>query len=123
MEKLLALIVEDNPQLNTIFSIALAEHFEILSFDDGDKALRFLSEKAPHVLILDLNIPGAPGQQILHFVRSQPHLAGVRVILATADAAKADELSSSADLVLLKPISPLQLITLAARITKDIRSA
>jgi DNA-binding response OmpR family regulator len=118
VEKQLALIVEDNPQLNKIFSIALAENFETLSFDDGDRALKYLAENAPQVIILDLNLPGTSGQQILSFVRSQPHLAGVRVILATADAARADELSSSADLVLLKPISPIQLIALAARISK-----
>jgi CheY-like chemotaxis protein len=118
MEKLLALIVEDNPQLNMIFSLTLQDDFDILSVTNGSLAMEYLRYKVPDILILDLNLPGISGQKILEYVRSDERLAGVRVILATADAAKADELSAAADLVLLKPISPVQLQALAGRITK-----
>jgi CheY-like chemotaxis protein len=119
VEKPLALIVEDNPQLNKVFSIALQDDFEIISVANGTLALETLKQISPLVLILDMNLPGANGEEILQFVRSQPHLSAVQVILATADSAKADEFSPLADLVLLKPISPLQLRLLAARISKE----
>jgi CheY-like chemotaxis protein len=118
MEKPLALIIEDNPQLNTIFSITLQDDFEIVSVSNGDLAFQVLKQLIPSILILDLNLPGVSGQGILEYVRAEERLAAVRVVLATADSAKASELANSADLVLLKPISPTQLRMLASRITR-----
>ncbi len=116
MEKQLALIVEDDPQLNSIFSLSLRDDFEIVTFTNGENALRYLLTNIPHLVVLDLNLPGVSGVQILNYIKSQHRLDAVHVILATADAARATELSDRADLVLLKPISPVQLKTLAARL-------
>ena len=118
MEKPLALIVEDNPQLNQIFCLTLEDDFEILSVSDGGSALRVLGQQVPAILILDLNLPEVSGEGVLDYVRSEERLAATRVILATADSVKADELAHAADLVLLKPISPSQLKILAGRIIK-----
>ncbi len=48
-------------------------------------------------------------------MRGDPSLAKTFIILATADALKAEELQAQADLVLLKPISYAQLSALASR--------
>ncbi len=117
MSKPCALIVEDNPQLNRIFSLALQADFAITAIADGDQAMEYLQTTIPDVVVLDLNLPGASGDDILHYLRANRRFADVRVILATADAARADELEPHADLVLLKPISPTQLQVLASRIT------
>jgi CheY-like chemotaxis protein len=117
MEKPLALIVEDNLPLNRIFSLALHANFTIASIMDGTEALEYLSSHIPDIIVLDLNLPGASGEEILKYVRASSRFTQVRVILATADSAKADELSQEADLVLLKPISPIQLQVLASRIS------
>jgi CheY-like chemotaxis protein len=113
--KLPTFIVEDDPQLNLIFSLALQKDFDITACSDGGEALDFLAANSPEIIILDLNLPGASGEQILEYIRSAPHLVDTRIILATADAAKADYLAPRADLVLLKPISPLQLRDLTLR--------
>ena len=115
MEKPLALIVEDDPKLNRIFSVSLERDFEVQSCDDGDEALRRLEDITPMIVILDLNLPGQPGSAILKFIRSTKRLANIRVILSTADERQAEALERDADLVLLKPISPMQLRDLAAR--------
>jgi CheY-like chemotaxis protein len=116
MQKPLALVVEDNPQLNRIISLTLQDQFEIVAITNGDDALAYLSHTRPDMILLDLHLPGASGETILTYVRSNEHLSNVRVILTTADAAKADDLATEADLVLLKPISPMQLQILASRI-------
>jgi CheY-like chemotaxis protein len=116
MAKPVVLIVEDDPQLNLIFSLTLKSDFEIVPISDGGKALEYLQSNVPGMIVLDLNLPGASGKEILDTVRSHERLKVVRVILATADATMADELASEVDLVLLKPISTNQLRTLAARI-------
>ncbi len=116
MTKLLALIVEDDKRLAEIFSLALQKEFEIKVISDGTTALALLAELIPAVVVLDLHLPHISGEKILQKIRSYEHLAKTRVIVATADAQKADQLREIADLVLLKPISPNQLRELAMRL-------
>lgn len=118
MTKPIALIVEDDPQLNNIFSISLRSNFEIKTCLDGNEALDQLEQIIPDVVILDLNLPGASGTQILEYIRSNSQFAKTRVIITTADERTANLLEHKADLVLLKPISPIQLGTLASRLTE-----
>ena len=115
MSKPTALIVEDDPQLNNIFSLSLKNTFEITTCMDGSEALRQLENMVPAIVILDLNLPGASGTEILNYIRANSQFEKTRVILATADERAANELEHKADLILLKPISPIQLGTLASR--------
>jgi len=116
MTKPLAFIVEDDPQLSQIFTLTLSESFETEAITDGAQALARLAEVAPHLVVLDINLPGASGVQILHSIRADPRLDATRIILATADSRHANELHDKADIVLLKPISITQLRDLANRL-------
>jgi CheY-like chemotaxis protein len=116
MRKPLAFVVEDDPQLSQIFTIALGELFEVETITNGSSALARLSETVPGLVVLDINLPGASGAQILHAIRSDGRLKSVHVILATADSRQAYDLQDKADIVLLKPISPAQLRDLSSRL-------
>ena len=114
--KPLALVIEDDPNLSQIFSLTLNEDFETETYTDGNAALERLSQIVPRLLILDLNLPGVPGNEILAHIRADERLKGVVVMLATADHRQADSLQDKADFVLLKPVSPIQLRQIAARV-------
>lgn len=116
MTKPMVLIVEDDPKLNEIISITLQADFELATCVDGDSALERLKTFVPKIVVLDLNLPGTTGADILAYIRSEERLAGTRVILATADERQAETLTEEADIVLLKPVSPSQLRELALRI-------
>jgi DNA-binding response OmpR family regulator len=116
MTKPLVLIVEDDPQLSRIFTLTLSESFETETVTDGAQALIRLSEVVPHLVVLDINLPGASGAQILHSIRADARFEKTRVILATADSRQAEQLQDKADIVLLKPISVTQLRELANRL-------
>lgn len=117
MKEKFALIVEDDPDLATIFSEAVkAAGFSTEVVRRGDRALERLHDIVPQVIVLDLHLPHVSGNDILEFVRGDERLAKTRVIIATADARMAELLHEQADLVLLKPISFIQLRTLAERL-------
>jgi two-component system, OmpR family, response regulator len=116
MERPLAIIVEDDPDLSTVFAEAVqAAGFASETIYNGTAALKRLEGTAPRLLVLDLHLPGVTGDRILDFVNEQPHLAGVQVIVASADDRSAQALYGKASLVLLKPISFIQLRDLAGR--------
>ena len=87
----LALIIEDNKQLATIFAqtLQLAE-FKTETIFDGTTSLARLAETIPALVILDLHLPGTSGEKILEQIRADTRLAKTRVILATADALLAE---------------------------------
>ena len=117
MAKPFVLIVEDDPKLSDIFSVSLQSvGFDTEMIADGKVAISRLTEIVPTIVLLDLNLPGASGQEVLKNIRADERLDKTRVILATADAGLADMIRHEADFVLLKPISPLQLRELASRL-------
>ncbi len=117
MTRPLALIVEDDPMLNEIIALTLQEDFDLETCTNGDKAMEILGNVIPQILVLDLNIPGASGKQILAHIRSDKRFQRTRVIVATADSRQAETLHNDADIILLKPVSPGQLRDLALRIS------
>ena len=116
MSKQFALIIEDEPDLATIFSEALkTAGFETKIIADGQVALNELETTTPDVVVLDLHLPRVSGRDILEQIRADDRFAQTHVLIATADASMAEILEDKADLVLLKPISFMQLQVLAER--------
>ncbi len=117
MTRPLALIIEDDQKLSKIFAMALDEAgFDPTVVYDGQAALDQLAGMTPAVIVLDLHLPHVSGDQILNQIHADNRFTHTRVILATADPLKAEELRPKATLVLLKPISFNQLRDLAARL-------
>lgn len=112
----LALIIEDDDQLAYIFSMAFQEaKFETDIVQNGQLALDYLADKTPSTIILDMHLPQVSGKKILQYIRSQAHLKETCVLLATADPGMAEMLQDEVDLVLIKPISFVQLRDFARR--------
>jgi DNA-binding response OmpR family regulator len=118
MTKPHVLIVEDDPRLNEIISITLQNDFNLEACQDGSAALELLRTSVPDIVVLDLNLPGISGVELLAHIRSDARLTKTRIILATADERQAETLTDEADIILLKPVSPAQLRELALRISK-----
>jgi DNA-binding response OmpR family regulator len=114
--KPIALVVEDDENLANAFGYAL-EAFDVKIIFHGGEALDWLKNgNVPNVVVLDLNLPGAQGTDILDFIRAEERLKSVRVIVTTANDRVAETLHGQADLVLLKPVGYRQLQELADRL-------
>lgn len=91
-----------------------SDQYEVLEAADGDEAWALINEHKPSVVLLDVQMPGRTGLEVLALVRSDPSLEATRVIMLTAKALKADMelgIAAGADLYLTKPFSPLDLLT------------
>jgi DNA-binding response OmpR family regulator len=116
-EKRFALLVEDDIDLSTIFTGALqAANYNVRTFLDGSQARQYLEMQIPHIIILDLHLPGTNGIEILKYVRSETRFAHSQVVVITGDRLAADEVRDIADFVLVKPILFAQLRDLTARL-------
>jgi DNA-binding response OmpR family regulator len=112
-----ALIIEDDPDLAAIFSRALqVGGFQTEAATNGKKALAFLENNIPNIIVLDLHLPDIDGMEILYKIRAEERLAKSKVIVASADAQLVKLADNMADLVLIKPVSVSQLKDLALRL-------
>lgn len=119
--KELALIVEDDFDIGTIFAEALKmSGYETEVISDGQVAINRLSEIVPYVVILDLHLPSVSGAEILRYIRQDDRLKDIRVVVATADPRMADTLRQEANFVLDKPVSYQQLKLLTTRLREQL---
>lgn len=119
LPKRYAVVIEDEEQLAAIYAKALdMAGFQTKELYNGQEAMDNLhvTQNIPSLVILDVNLPQLSGKEILRFIRSDQRFKTTRVILATSDsAAVPGELERKSDIVLLKPISFIQLRELASR--------
>jgi len=112
-----ALIIEDDAGQREIFSVAVQQAgYNVTCLSDGAQALEYLKQHTVALVVLDLHLPGLGGEHIARSIRAMPNLKETRLILASADDRLAGMISELADLVLLKPISFIQLRDLATRL-------
>jgi CheY-like chemotaxis protein len=99
------LLVEDNPPDVKLVEeglrhVTVPYHLSVLS--DGAAALAFLGRQAPYLLaprpdllLLDIHLPQQSGWDVLAWVRAQPTLAGVPVVMLTGIFSPYDEEQSA----------------------------
>ncbi|MEO8355920.1 MAG: response regulator [Chloroflexota bacterium] len=116
---ILALIIEDDEDLASIFAEALrGVGFEVEHVTDGRLAeARLKNGPPPFLILLDMHLPHVSGGDILaNIIKKEEHLAKTMVILTTADARMGETYGEMADFVMIKPISFVQLRDLTSRL-------
>lgn len=110
------LIVEDHADIRRLIRMTLEfEDYEICEAHDGESALAMAQELSPDLVLLDVMMPGAVnGLEVCRRLStgSAPN-ARPRIIMLSARGQSDDRdagLKAGADMYLVKPFSPLQLI-------------
>jgi len=117
MEKPFALLIEDDRDVAALFRHVLdMSGYQTEIVFDGDKAMQRLSTTRPDVVLLDLQLPGISGVDILKKMRTDEHMMTIPVVVITAYAYYANSLPVEPDLFLLKPVDIHDLSKLIQRL-------
>ena len=118
----IALIIEDNIELNTLFNEALKESgFKTEIALDGEEAQIRLQEFVPQLILLDLHLPYVSGADLLSEIRQDDRFKDTFIIVASADGTWTGLLEEKADIVLNKPVSYVQLRDLGSRVYNNLK--
>lgn len=109
------LIVEDQPDICKLIRMTLEfGDFEIHEANDGETGLNMARAVKPHVMLLDVMMPGLlDGYQVCARIKQDPQLRQIQVVMLTARGQATDleaGQAAGADAYLVKPFSPLELI-------------
>ena len=106
------LIVDDEPIVRDVVARYLnRDGFDTLEAGDGDTARELIERSSPHLVVLDVMLPGTDGLTLCRWIRSRGDLP---VIMLTARGEEADRivgLELGADDYVTKPFSPRELAT------------
>jgi DNA-binding response OmpR family regulator len=108
------LILDDEPSIRFLCREVLAGGGVVCEeASDGEEGLEIAAQRPPDVMIVDVNMPGMSGTDVLHRVRANPPAANLKVIMASGMATgdeMAEMMLAGADDYLTKPFSVPQLI-------------
>ncbi|MCB1954462.1 MAG: response regulator [Rhodocyclaceae bacterium] len=112
------LYIEDNPiNLRLVERIfEMRSHIELISAHEPGLGLELAKLRVPELILLDINLPGMDGYEVLKRLRADPELAPIPVVALTASAMPGDiERGKRAGFndYLTKPINVADLLALA----------
>jgi adenylate cyclase len=108
------LIADDNPMNLDILRTRLAIHgYELLAATDGEEALAVARERQPDLILLDIMMPKMDGIEVCRYLKADPSLPFMPIIMVTAKADSKDivaGLEAGADEYLTKPVDQAALV-------------
>jgi len=114
MAKERILIIDDEKDIGELMEYNLGkEGYGVVSAHDGEEALRFIKGKLPHLIILDLMLPGIDGLEVCRILKRDPRTSEIPVIMLTAKGEEADivaGLELGADDYITKPFKVRELL-------------
>jgi len=120
-----ALIVDDDPNLSRLTAVVLeaTNLYEVRIESQAMRALAAVREFKPHIVLLDVDMPGRDGGEVANDIRADPALAQTRILFLTGLVAKDEAndipLASGGSLFLAKPVEPNVLLRTVAQLLKD----
>jgi len=102
-------IVEDEPDTAEMFAemMRLSGHHVLKSYG-GTPAIALISYEVPDVVVLDVMMPDLSGLEVLRFIRRDPRLGQIPVIVVSAKSLPSDikdGLEAGANVYLTKPVA------------------
>lgn len=105
------LLAEDDPTMVSLLKTLLKmEGFDVIALDVYSDVAAAVEKEKPHALFMDVHLGGQNGMQILESIRGNEGNSKVRVIMTSGMNMKDECISRGADVFLLKPFMPDDLI-------------
>ncbi len=85
-EKKLKVLVVDDSSTNTFLldSLLKEEGFDVFTTISGKKAIEIAAKQLPHIILLDIMMPGMSGYDVLEIIKKDNTLKNIPVIIVTA---------------------------------------
>ena len=111
MNKPLILIVEDDPPIRNLISVALEAHdYRYISAANAGNAIMEATSHNPDIVLLDLGLPDLDGVDVIRKIRSWSNMPIIVISARSDDRDKIDALDAGADDYLTKPFSVDELL-------------
>jgi CheY-like chemotaxis protein len=110
------LLVEDDGALAQLYrGVLRMSGFEATYVADGLAALNFLENESPDLVVVDVDLPLLPGDELLREMGARPDLRHIPAIVVTGADIHPDLAVEHAKQILRKPCPPDRLVSVVER--------
>lgn len=107
------IVIEDEPEAAELFSEMMrVSGFRVVKLSSSTPAMETILSEKPDVVILDVMMPDVSGLEVLRYMRREPSLQSIPVVIVSAKGMPADirtAMDAGASLYLTKPVGFLEL--------------
>jgi CheY-like chemotaxis protein len=104
------LIIEDNEQNRYLVTFLLEQHgYAVVAAPDGPRGIAEAGRFVPHLILLDIQLPGMDGYDVARALRKNPALGDTPIVAVTSFAMAGDRekaLAAGCTGYIEKPINP-----------------
>jgi len=112
-EQRTVMIIEDEPDAAEMFAEMMrVSGFRVIKMFSSAPAIPMIVQEKPDLIILDIMMPDISGLEVLRYMRREPSLAPIPVIIVSAQSMPGDiriGLEAGASIYLTKPVGFLDL--------------
>lgn len=110
--KPIILVVDDDLPILALMRTLLREFgFEAVTAESGEGAIAAARTRRPSAVLLDRNMPGMSGDELIRTLRSEPGFDSLPILILSGQPVSSDEMSAlGADGAILKPFDVTELI-------------
>jgi twitching motility two-component system response regulator PilH len=109
------LLVDDSKtELHHLSDVLGKRGYQVRTAENGDEAMRRLSEDKPDLILMDVVMPGQNGFQLTRAITRDPRFASVPVIMCTSKNQETDKvwgMRQGARDYIVKPVNTEELVT------------
>ncbi|MBI4424494.1 MAG: response regulator [Elusimicrobia bacterium] len=106
------MVIDDDNTIRATLRAALEKKYEVVGLSNGEEVLELIESHNPHLLILDINLPGSDGFEICREVRSKAKLRNLPILFMTGrkdDKTFLDSLGAGGNSFITKPFEVSEL--------------
>ena len=107
------IVIEDEPEAAELFSEMMrVSGFRVVKLSSSTPAMETILNEKPDVVLLDVMMPDISGLEVLNYMRREPSLENIPVVVISAKGMPADirsAMDAGATLYLTKPVGFLEL--------------
>jgi len=114
------LTVDDSRTMRDMLRLALTDAgFTVLQAEDGAHGLEVLADRAPDVIVTDINMPRLDGYGFIEGVRAHPTHRAIPILVLSTESSQEKKLrarDAGASGWIVKPFSPDKLVAAIRRV-------
>jgi len=107
------MIIEDEPDAAEMFAEMMRVNgFRVLKMFSSAPAIQMIAQEKPDIILLDIMMPDISGLEVLRYMRREPELSSIPVIVVSAKSMPSDiktGIEAGASMYLTKPVGFLDL--------------
>lgn len=107
------LVVDDEPLIINLIKLSLKQDkYDLLEATNGQDAISIAANHKPHIMILDVMMPGLDGFEVCKRLKQDPKTSDIKIIILSAKSEQDNKIKGmdyGADDYLTKPFDPSEL--------------